>query len=138
MDVGPRSLAHVTESRGEGESERTIGFLLEKIPGRHAGVEDLDGCRDVLGRLHARGIVHGDVNRFNLVVQDDEEGMEGKGKIMKMVDFESARKCESEEEMRVEMESLVEQLRDESGRGARVVVTRGGLDAPTAASAVYL
>ena len=40
-----------------------------------------------------------------------------------MVDFESARKCEDEEEMRAEMDSLVECLRDESGKGGRVVVT---------------
>lgn len=45
-----------------------IGFVLEKLAGRAAGVEDLGACQEVLGRLHGMGVVHGDVNRFNFLV----------------------------------------------------------------------
>lgn len=63
--LAPRFLAHVREE------DRVIGFVLEKVAGRAAGVEDLKACEEVLGKLHARGVVHGDVNRFNFLVGEE-------------------------------------------------------------------
>lgn len=71
----PRFLGHIREG------DRVIGFVLEKVPGRAAGVEDLAACREVLGRLHGRGVVHGDVNRYNFLV--------GEGGV-RIIDFERA------------------------------------------------
>ncbi|KFY72263.1 hypothetical protein V499_07593 [Pseudogymnoascus sp. VKM F-103] len=60
--LAPRFLGHIREG------DRVIGFVLEKVAGRAAAVEDLEACREVLGRLHGMGVVHGDVNRFNFLV----------------------------------------------------------------------
>lgn len=69
-----------------------IGFVLEKVAGRAAGIGDLVACREVLGRLHGRGVVHGDVNRFNFVV--------GEGGEVRIIDFERAEVGGEEEEAR--------------------------------------
>lgn len=100
--VAPRFLAHVHENG------RIMGFLLEKIEGRPASIQDLSACEAALGRLHKLGLVHGDVNRYNFLVA--EEGV-------KLIDFE--RSCESAglDLMRKELEIVRAELGDESGRG---------------------
>ncbi|OJI89420.1 hypothetical protein ASPTUDRAFT_49037 [Aspergillus tubingensis CBS 134.48] len=104
-DLAPRFLGHVHEHG------RVIGFILEKIEGREAGIEDLVGCQAALKRLHDIGIVHGDVNRYNLVVRD--------GGTVRLIDFESSWQDKGAIAiMRAEMESLGEQLVEETGRGA--------------------
>ncbi|OJJ77249.1 hypothetical protein ASPBRDRAFT_36444 [Aspergillus brasiliensis CBS 101740] len=107
--LAPRFLGHVHEHG------RVIGFILEKIEGRAAGVEDLPGCQEVLGRLHGLGILHGDVNRYNFVVRDD-------GNTVHLIDFENSRQAKGATAlMRAEMDSLGEQLVEETGRGAGFV-----------------
>lgn len=71
-----------------------IGFVLEKVAGRAAGVGDLKACEEVLGKLHARGVVHGDVNRYNFLV--------GEGGVT-IIDFEKAEEGASEEARRGEL-----------------------------------
>lgn len=90
--------------------------MLEKVEGRDAGIEDLSVYQDVLSKLHDMGVSRGDVNRYNFVVADD-------GSWAKLVGFESARKCTDERILQKEMESLSDELRDESGRGGKVIIT---------------
>lgn len=101
--VTPLFLAHVTEQG------RTIGLLVEKVEGRAAAIEDLEGCRAVLSTVHERGLLHGDVNRYNFIVGDGG---------VTLIDFETS--CESQDAalLAAEMASLEEQLVETTGRGA--------------------
>ena len=100
-DIGPDFLGHVTEG------DRVIGFLLEQVKGRHAFIEDLEPCRETVARLHELGIVHGDLNKHNFLVE---------GSRATLVDFEVARRTCDKDEMAKEMQGLEQQLRDVSGR----------------------
>lgn len=108
-DIGPRFLGHLTE---EG---RVIGFVLEYIDKtRAAGPADLTVCQSVLGRLHAMGIKHGDINKNNFLVRQD-------GRCL-LIDFETAKKDASKDELEAEYLRLSESLQDPSLRGAGPVV----------------
>ena len=113
-DIGPEFLGHVSEG------DRVIGFLLKEVQRRHACIEDLGPCREAVARLHELGIVHGDLNKHNFM-------MEGSRAIL--VDFEVARRSYDKDEMAKEMGSLEQQLRDCSGRGWRM--TEGVQDEDT-------
>ncbi|KAJ6035902.1 alpha-galactosidase A [Penicillium herquei] len=60
--IGPKFLGHLTENN------RVIGFLLEKVDGKPAGIEDLANCEALVRRLHSLKFIHGDVNRYNVFV----------------------------------------------------------------------
>ncbi|KAH7305031.1 hypothetical protein B0I35DRAFT_362563 [Stachybotrys elegans] len=100
--LAPRFLAHVHENG------RIMGFLLEKIEGRSASIQDLSVCETALKKLHKLGLVHGDVNRYNFIVT--EEGV-------KVIDFENLQENASSESMSKELKKLRMELVDESGRG---------------------
>ncbi|RAK93326.1 alpha-galactosidase A precursor [Aspergillus costaricaensis CBS 115574] len=101
--IGPVFLGHVTESG------RVIGFLIENIrDARHAGIQDVESCREVLGRLHDLGVCHGDTNPFNFLICD------GKATL---IDFDTARKCDDRGVLVQEMDGLAACLDDRSGRG---------------------
>lgn len=86
-----------------------MGFVLEKVEGRPATVEDLSRCESVLRRLHDHGLVHGDINKYNFIVQDDT---------VRLIDFEKNQFCPDDtESMQNEMTSLYGQLMEDSGRG---------------------
>lgn len=104
--LAPRFLAHVHENG------RVIGFLLEKMQGRAASIHDLGICEAALGKLHGRGLLHGDVNRHNFLVT--KEGV-------MLLDFEGLREDASPESMSEELRSLPAELVDESGRGGGFV-----------------
>jgi predicted Ser/Thr protein kinase len=107
-DIGPRFLGHLTE---EG---RVIGFLMERIPAeRHAGPRDLEACRGTLSRLHELGIRHGDINRFNFLICESRAVL---------IDFDTAQKCESQDSLLEEFESLSQRLNDLSNRGGGGVI----------------
>ncbi|KJZ76158.1 hypothetical protein HIM_04614 [Hirsutella minnesotensis 3608] len=101
-ELAPRFLAHVHENG------RVMGFLLEKIEGRSASVQDLEVCKAAVEKLHKRGLIHGDVNRYNFLVT--ESGV-------KLLDFECLREEADPTSMEKELESLQAELTDESGRG---------------------
>ncbi|SCN90947.1 unnamed protein product [Fusarium fujikuroi] len=101
--IAPQFLGHINEG------SRTIGFLLEKFQGRHAGKDDLEACQNVLSQLHDLGILHGDVNRYNFIIGNDGKAV--------LIDFEKAREDASTEEKEAEKKSLPQQLAEESGRG---------------------
>lgn len=102
-DIGPRFLAHLTEDG------RVIGFLMERIANaRHAGPQDLESCRQTLSRLHSLGVCHGDINRFNFLIQ---------GSKCVLVDFDTACKCDRDQDRAHELDDLHRSLQDQSGRG---------------------
>lgn len=98
----PRFLGHIHENG------RIMGFLLEKIEGRPASIQDLDICEAALGKLHKLGFLHGDVNRYNFLV------VEGGVTIL---DFERLQEKASWESMHKELGSLRLQLTEDSGLG---------------------
>ncbi|KAE8419720.1 hypothetical protein BDV36DRAFT_294062 [Aspergillus pseudocaelatus] len=107
--LAPRFLGHVHEHG------RVIGFVLEKLEGRHSYIEDLSTCQALLQRFHGLGLLHGDVNRYNFIIQQGSA---------KLIDFENSRYCPGEAEaMNTEINSLHEQLVEETGRGAGVIFT---------------
>ncbi|PYI11281.1 hypothetical protein BO78DRAFT_393246 [Aspergillus sclerotiicarbonarius CBS 121057] len=107
----PRFLGHVHENG------RIVGFLMEKIEGRPASIQDLDICEAALGKLHQLGFLHGDANRYNFLVT--EEGV-------KLLDFESSQENANPESMRKELESLRSELTEESGRGGGFIIQDDG------------
>ncbi|KAI1935958.1 hypothetical protein LOZ66_004876 [Ophidiomyces ophidiicola] len=61
--------------------DRTIGFLMESIPGRYPTMENLEECEKALHMLHEYGFIHKDINRFNFLVTDHG---------VRILDFETA------------------------------------------------
>ncbi|KAE8149335.1 hypothetical protein BDV25DRAFT_167895 [Aspergillus avenaceus] len=101
--LAPRFLGHVHEHG------RVIGILLEKLDGREANIDDLPACRSVLKKLHAVGIRHGDVNRYNFIVRGDA---------VKLIDFEGSEMCHGDAaSLEAEMASLEGELNECTGRG---------------------
>lgn len=105
--IGPDFQGHLLEG------DRVIGFVLEDVGGRTAGPGDLQACRAALGRLHAVGMTHGDINRHNFLVKPCGG--------VAMIDFETVRKV-GREECEEEMGRLEAALGDDSGRGGVYVV----------------
>ncbi|OOO05196.1 hypothetical protein OAory_01067120 [Aspergillus oryzae] len=54
--LAPRFLGHIHEHG------RVVGFVLEKLNGRHGGIEDLSVCQALLQHFRGLGWLHGDVN----------------------------------------------------------------------------
>lgn len=108
LKIAPRFLGHIAEGR------RVIGILLEKlVDTRSASIEDLADCERVLGNFHSHGLLHGDVNRYNFLV--------GKGGGVKIIDFERFQENSPKDMKRKEMQSVREELVDQSGRVAGFV-----------------
>lgn len=106
--IAPEFLCHLTEN------DRVIGFLMEKLEGRFACQDDLTQCAALLTRLHGLGdlgLVHGDVNRYNFIVE------EGRCGSVRLVDFEHAQDYD-EKLAQAELESLAAELAEETGRGS--------------------
>nr|POF23984.1 hypothetical protein CFP56_54920 [Quercus suber] len=101
--ISPRVLGHLTECG------RVIGILLERLEGQHASFADLPDCESALRRLHEIGLVHGDVNRYNFIVDKDRRQVS-------MVDFEYAAAFD-EVAAKEELQSLSSELTEETGRG---------------------
>jgi predicted Ser/Thr protein kinase len=102
--LAPRFIGHVHEHG------RVIGFMLEKLEGREANINDLSSCQSALQHLHDIGILHGDANRYNFIIQDDKA---------RLIDFEKSQLCHGATAyMRAEMESLSDELVEDTGRGA--------------------
>lgn len=109
LDIGPRFLGHIHENG------RVIGFALEKLAGRrHAGPGDLATCQAALRRLHAHGILHGDVSRYNFLI-DLVDGT------VVMIDFEKTTTGAAKEALDAEEASLEAELAEETGRGGGYV-----------------
>ena len=100
--IGPAFLGHLVEHG------RVMGFLIEKIDGGNGEIGDLEACESIVKRLHSLGIVHGDLNKYNFIVEPNRTTL---------IDFENAIKNGSKEAMQKEIACLTEQLTEETGRG---------------------
>lgn len=100
--IGPAFLGHVTENG------RVTGFILEKVEGRRAELGDHDRCREAVLRLHALGIVHGDLNRHNIIVSPSG---------VTLIDFGNSTIGGSTTAMEEELLQLPSFLEEETGRG---------------------
>lgn len=110
LPIAPEFLGHLVENG------RVIGFLMEKLDGRPACLDDLTQCEALLRRLHGLGdlgLVHGDVNRYNFIVE------EGPGGVIRLVDLEHAQDYDAKL-AQAELESLPAELAEETGRGSTV------------------
>jgi predicted Ser/Thr protein kinase len=99
--IGPAFLGHLIEHG------RVMGFLIEKVEGRHGHIGDLEASQKVTKRLHSLGIVHGDLNRYNFIVSAAG---------VTLIDFENATRNGSREAMEMEYKQIAEQLMEEMGR----------------------
>ena len=101
--IAPRFLGHIHEHG------RVIGFVLEELEGRPATIGDLSRCKSVLQHLHDHGLVHGDINKYNFIVQNDTA---------RLIDFERSQFYPGDTgPMQNELMSLCDQLMEETGRG---------------------
>ncbi|OBT50024.1 hypothetical protein VE04_10165 [Pseudogymnoascus sp. 24MN13] len=66
-DLVPRLEAYVFE-RSE---EQVVGFVCEEVEGRFTGPEDYEECRRGVEKLHEFGVVHGDLNKYNIIMGTD-------------------------------------------------------------------
>ncbi|RAK82277.1 uncharacterized protein BO72DRAFT_443720 [Aspergillus fijiensis CBS 313.89] len=106
--LAPRFIGYAYEDT----RERTIGFLMEDIPGYPPDIRNLEECTRTIRLLHAFGFIHGDTNRYNFLITD---------KGAHVIDFESTvalADVDSEAASR-EVDVLEVNLRDESGRGRK-------------------
>ncbi|KAF2790759.1 hypothetical protein K505DRAFT_75680 [Melanomma pulvis-pyrius CBS 109.77] len=60
----PSVLSYVFER----SKEQIIGFVCEELQGRFADPSDYVQCRDALQELHSYGCIHGDLNKFNIII----------------------------------------------------------------------
>lgn len=101
--IGPRFLGHVSEDG------RVIGFLMDKVEdARHPTTSDYASCVKALTNLHRLGLLHGDLNKHNILINS---------KGATLIDFERTHKSDNTEAFQAEIENLVEQLNDASGKG---------------------
>ncbi|KAL8790089.1 MAG: hypothetical protein Q9213_000791 [Squamulea squamosa] len=96
-DIGPQFLGHLMEGG------RVIGFLLQRLNGHHAGIEDLARCEDVVRKLHSLDILHGDLNRHNFLVSADQ---------VVLIDFETSTKSQDDGKKAEELRGLRKELLD--------------------------
>ncbi|OBT78252.1 hypothetical protein VF21_02982 [Pseudogymnoascus sp. 05NY08] len=96
----------------EEEKDRVLGFLMEEMHGRHPDIRDLGACEDTVEQLHGVGVVHGDLNKYNIIVS---------GNVAKLIDFEVSTFLEDghHEEAKDELRKLADQLLDTSEVGLR-------------------
>ena len=105
----PKFLGHLTENG------RVFGFLLQKVDGEPAGIDDLAECEALLRRLYRLELIHGDVNRHNFLV----DRVSGSDVPVCLIDFEHVAPFD-QDLARAELLSLPAELAEETGRGATV------------------
>jgi hypothetical protein len=102
-EVIPQFLGHLTEGG------RVMGLLLEKVEGGCASIRNLSQCEKAVQAIHQAGLLHGDVNRYNFIVDP-------KTAAIKVIDFEHAEAFE-DDLAKKELGSLMDELQEDSGRG---------------------
>lgn len=107
--VAPGFLAHLTENG------RVMGLLVEKVDGVPANIDDLASCEALVRRVHGMGLIHGDVNRYNFLVDQNDR------KRIRLIDFEEAVEY-NDEWARIELESIPSELTEETGRGSTIAI----------------
>jgi tRNA A-37 threonylcarbamoyl transferase component Bud32 len=49
-----------------------MGFICDELQGRFAGPSDYSECKRGLQQLHSYSVVHGDLNKFNIIIIPDD------------------------------------------------------------------
>jgi len=62
--ISPAFFSHLTKDG------RVMGILIKKLEGRIAYIEDISACETIVRRLYTLGIIYGDLNRYNFVVDE--------------------------------------------------------------------
>jgi hypothetical protein len=106
----PRLSAYVFE-RSE---EQIIGFTCEELYGRVAEPSDYNDCKHSLAKLHTYGVVHGDLNKFNIMITADGPRFFD---LEKSVLDEGISKDDFSRLQQEELEGLEKALWDEEGWG---------------------
>jgi tRNA A-37 threonylcarbamoyl transferase component Bud32 len=109
LALAPEVLGFVYEET----NDRVIGFIMEVLYGRHPNSADLEICQKVMGQLHAIGIVHGDLNKYNIIISAKEA---------KLIDFKTATFQDEKNYLimkREDVTTLAQKLTDSSGVGDR-------------------
>lgn len=106
--ITPAFLGHLTENG------RIIGILLEKVEGVSASLSDLAACEMILRRVYSMGIIHGDVNRYNFLIDPS-------GGQVRLVDWEHAGVFDAQRATQ-ELDSLSNELTEETERGAPLIL----------------
>ncbi|KAF2183892.1 hypothetical protein K469DRAFT_581072 [Zopfia rhizophila CBS 207.26] len=105
--LAPTFLGYVYEE----EENRVIGFLMEVLQGYHPHLRDQQLCKDAIQEFHEIGIVHGDPNKYNILVEGDTA---------KFIDFEEATFWDDYDfgkSIEEEGHNLIRSLTDTSGLG---------------------
>lgn len=111
--IAPPFLGHLIENG------RVMGFLMGKVEGRAACPDDIARCEALVKRLHnleGLGLTHGDLNRFNFIVEDRIGGR------VWLFDFEYAQDYDKEA-AKAEIRSLASELAETTRRGGRLATT---------------
>ncbi|RKU49319.1 hypothetical protein DL546_009839 [Coniochaeta pulveracea] len=74
--LAPKLIAYVSEP----SPDRVIGFLVQRIDGRNAELNDLEPCRQALDQLHCH-LIHGDPCKYNIFITPEGP---------KFIDFEDS------------------------------------------------
>ena len=102
-NMGPNFLSHLMEGG------RVIGFLLQKLNGHHAGIQDLARCEAIVRKLHSLNILHDDLNRHNFLVNQEQ---------VRLIDFETSVRGQDEDKQAEELRGLKGELLDGSGKAS--------------------
>lgn len=96
--IASRFLAYLTDNH-----ERVIGYVLEYVSARAAGIGDVDLYRAILRKLHSLGIAHGRLSRDAFLLRQDIP-------VAQMRSFFSAYEATNRDVFDKEMSSLEEVL----------------------------
>ncbi|KAI1944141.1 hypothetical protein LOZ12_004259 [Ophidiomyces ophidiicola] len=94
----------------EETKNRTIGFLIGAISGRHPDINDFEACKKTVDLLHTHGIIHGDLNRYNFLINNHGA---------QIFDFENSVLKEDAAAAEEEIQSFEAMFQDESDIGRR-------------------
>ena len=108
----PRLYAYVFE-RSE---EQITDFICEELQGRFARLGDYSECKRGLQQLHSYGVIHGDLNKFNIIITTDGPRFIDLEKSILDTD-EKVSKDEFESLLQQELDGLEKALHDEEGWG---------------------
>lgn len=108
VDPRHRNRPRVPRAHHRGRPCHRLPDGIHRNNAKAAGPEDLAACQRSRKKLHALGILHGDLNKHNFLVRGGE---------VVLVDFETAERTEDEGKLEREYRRLEASLGDPSTRG---------------------
>jgi hypothetical protein len=65
-DIDPRFLAYITENQ-----ERVYRYILESLSARHATINNLSICKEVIAKLYCLKIIYSSLNSLSFLIIDN-------------------------------------------------------------------